>query len=739
MQLSMLRLCVSMVAVAAPALSGSASAQETVQQDGDASTGIEEIVVTAERHAQNVQRAPLAIQVFDAESALRAGLTSAADLAKLTTGLDVSAGGASTQLYIRGVGDTSFNPLANPGVAFNVDGVYVARPASIGGNFYDIARVEVLKGPQGTLYGRNANGGSINIITHEPELGSTGANLNFEAGNYSLAHVSGAVNFPLGAEMAIRGAFNIVSRDGYLSDGTNDDRQQSARLRLKWAPESGNLTLLLNGDYSHLDGDGVGYVWLPRRPGASKWEAAGSRAGVDYRNSFPPFGPLLTDNLPPQYQNSDLWNVSAQLDWNFDFATLTILPAYRHSDVKTAAFPTLEQSEDNRGSQKSIELRLGNSGADLTWVLGGYYFTESSVGSQTDRGGDPIQSVKFVYEPDTDAYAAFGQATVSLLDGLRLIGGLRYTYEKRRLDGTMSNQSPLLGTPGAILEVFASRAAFDGTTYKLGLEFDLAPRSMMYATLSTGFKAGGLNQTIPPLAVYEPERLTAVEIGTKNRFFDNRLQLNATLFHWKYKDLQDQRLTFDTTGNLNFLFFNVGEATIKGGTLELVAKPLEGGTFSAAVEYADSNYDSFTFRVPALVFAPGSTGCPTRVDGPDVVGDCAGFQVARVPRWTGTVSYEHEFMLTDDSAIVAGGSMKFASHRWLSTDFISAARGQPYAIFDANLTYRVDERYSVSLFGRNLGNKAYHTGGLQQVFVPGLFAATIAAPRTYGVQAQFNF
>ena len=165
------------------------------------SGGLQEIVVTAERHEESVQKAPLTIQVIGADSLKESGLTSAVDIAKLTTGVQIGVGGSSTQIYIRGVGDFAFNPLANPGVAFNVDGVYIARPDGLGGNFYDVARVEVLKGPQGTLYGRNANGGSINVITNEALVGETSGDFNLEYGNFNLIHTDGAVNLPVGAPL----------------------------------------------------------------------------------------------------------------------------------------------------------------------------------------------------------------------------------------------------------------------------------------------------------------------------------------------------------------------------------------------------------------------------------------------------------------------------------------------------------------------------------------------------------
>src|SRR5882757_7865869 len=234
--------CLSAHCVLAQSPSVRADAQPPPSQPAPAdsirNSGLEEIVVTAERHEQSVQSAPLTIQVVGSEDLRNSGITNVDGLQSLTTGLDFGHAGSSQQLFIRGVGDLSINELANPGVAFNVDGIYVGRPDGLGGNLYDLARIEVLKGPQGTLYGRNANGGSINVITNAPHLGEDSIDLSIEAGNYSLTHISGAANVSLTGDSALRAAFNIVHRDGYLSDGTDDDIEQSIRVRYKWQPSS---------------------------------------------------------------------------------------------------------------------------------------------------------------------------------------------------------------------------------------------------------------------------------------------------------------------------------------------------------------------------------------------------------------------------------------------------------------------------------------------------------------------
>lgn len=729
-------------------------AQEVATTTSEAGDGaIAEIVVTAERREQSLQKAPLTIQVIGGEQLAASGITDASGLQRLATGVEVGSGGGNSQIFIRGVGGAAFSPLSSPGVAFNVDGVYVGRPNGVNGNFYDIARVEILKGPQGTLYGRNANGGSINLITNAPRLGETSLDLAGEYGNYDHLRVTGAVNLPVSETAAVRGAFNIVNRDGFLSDGANDDIQQSGRLRFKWQPDP-DVTLLLNADYTHLGGKGGDYVYLPRRPGASHYEAQSEAAANAYMHSFGPLGALSDDVRPDSRQDSNLYNLSAQLDWTLgDFATLTLLPAYRNVHARYVTHFAGRFTGDEKSEQTSFEARLGNSGPDLTWVVGGYYFDERAPNSVNDiYVSDILQNYHILYSPKTRAYAAFGQATVSLADSFRVIAGARYTHEKRSLTGSITNAAT---TPPALLENFGGRKAFNGFSYRVGVEYDVTPSNLLFLTYSTGYKAGGFSQTVEPLNVFDPERLKSLEFGSKNRFLDNRLQINFGAFHWKYTDLQDQRVNIDPLGNVNFITFNSGDATFYGANIDIVARPSAADTISLSAEYAHSKYDRFFFQVPVPFYQPSAIGCPvsgpfapgatlpyesrgSSVNGgplPVVVADCSGFQVARVPKWTGNVSYARRFDLAGGGAITVDGSLKFSSARWLSVDFIPAERDGAYATVDTNLTYTsADDRWSIGLFGRNLTKTVYYTGGIQTAFIGGLVAANIAPPRTYGIR-----
>jgi len=703
--------------------------------------GLEEIVVTAERRSENLQKVPATIQVVTADQIANAGLSTPADLTTLTSGMNMSFGGSNTQIFIRGVGDFSYSPQDSPGVAFNVDGIYVGTPAGVAGNFYDIARIEVLKGPQGTLYGRNANGGSINVITNAPELRRDYADLNFEVGDYSLFHESGAVNVAIGDDAAVRGAFNIVRRNGYLSDGSDDDVQQDGRVRFKWEP-NGDVSLLLNADYSHIGGRGAGYTFLPQRPGSDPWESVTSPAANAYRASVLPLGPLINTAEPISSDNNTFYNFSGQLDWKFDFATLTVIPAYRHISIYAVTIPSFYISEATTGNQESLETRLGNVSNRLTWVVGAYLYRQLEDNSDGVNESPILQNVTVTLHPRTTAYAGFGQATFTVIDGLRLIGGLRYTYEHRTMSGLYINQSPVTGGPNQLLEDFGGAKNFSGVTYKAGVEYDVAPDNLLFFTVSTGYKAGGLGQTVAPLNVFQPEKLRSFEVGSRNEFLNHHLQLNLGAYDWHYTAIQDSRVTFDPLGVVNFLTINDGNATIDGFTADIVALPTSSDRVSLSAEYANSHYQSFSFEVPSFVFNPASTGCPSfgpipATPSPVIREDCTGFQLARVPNWTGVASYQHIFSLGAYGKVTLGAMAKFSTSRWLGTDFIPAERASGYGVFDTNLSYApTSGRWSVTAWVRNVADKAYYLGGQEQPFVGGLFQANISPPRTFGISAN---
>ena len=714
------------------------------------------ITVTAERREQSLQDSSLALQVLGSDELDRANVTQVHDLNTLVPGLQIGSGGNAPQIYIRGVGDFAASALSNPAVAVNIDGVYIARPQGVNSQFYDLQRIEVLKGPQGTLYGRNASGGAINLISNRPSLGGVEGYVGVTYGNYDNRQLEAAVNVPLGQTVAARLAVAAVDRDGYLSDGTDDDERVAGRLRMLWEP-SASTSLMLNADYANEGGNGPGYVMLPGPPGTDEWTSTSSPEANAQLAAQPPIGFLLPPTADDSFRDNEFWNVSAELNADVGFATLTVLPAYRHAEYSERNYPAGLRNTlpGTTAEQISLEARLGNSSDRLTWVVGGYFFDEKQDSEQQIFQG-MFQDNRVPANIKVRSYAAFGQATVSLTEAFRLIGGVRYTYERNRTAGAIYTFVPPFPVPPEDLPVlqlaFGGRTSFDALNWRAGAEFDVTPDSMLFATVSTGFKAGGFNQTIAPDDIYDPEKITAFEIGSRNTFLDGRLILNFEGFWWKLRDSQIAHVKFDPAGNINLVTDNAGEAEIRGANVELRAALSDSDTLRFFAEYNDAEYTDFTYDTAfsifgAPLFNPQSTGCPVSAPfsgstfGTQAATiDCSGFQMPRAPKWSGAATYAHTFDLARGDTVVLDGTAQFASSRWLGFDYVAPERADGYVTFDANLTYTApDERWSVAAYVRNIGNEAVYTGAGVHAFAPPLTYATIAPPRTYGVRLRYTF
>jgi iron complex outermembrane recepter protein len=728
-----------LILIAARAGAQSAATPPAASAAGDSLT---EIVVTAARREETLQKTSLAIVAATGAEVREAGVVQVTDLSKLVLGINVGMNGGSSQIFVRGVGDASANALSNPGVAFNVDGVYVGRPEAVNSNFFDVSRLEVLKGPQGTLYGRNSSGGAINLITNSPTFDGVNGTLNVESGNYNLFRVDGAVNVPITDTLAMRFAFNKVSRDGYLSDGTNDDHEQAFRWKTLWRP-SDAVSLAFNVDGADVTGKGPGYVYIPRLPGQSPWDADSSARSNAYLASFP-----SSAGVNPQGQDSSIDNkfldVSAQLDWDLGFATMTIIPAYRHGNTYDLDYDAQLQQISDKSNQETFEARLSHSGDIVKWVAGLYYFHEANPGQVHIDVGPTVLFTRIEYVPSGHSEAAFGETTFTVAEGFRLIAGARVTTEHRALNGIFFT-SPDNGATYVDHENFNGGVTFNAVTWKAGAEYDLTPHNMLYATASTGFKAGGLTQTTSPDNVYQPEKVLAYELGSRNRFLDDTLQLNLEAFRWTYKDQQQSFLTFDDTGSVNFLTENAGAATLYGFNVDLIDKVTRHDTVRLSTEYDHSRYSDFVINQPAIFFNPAATECKNvgTIPGPVLPLaqiDCSGFALPHAPEWTGLADYSHAFDLPNGDSIVLDANARFSSWTWLSANFVAEERAPSFHVFNAEATYLTGGgKWSVTGYVRNISNATEYTGGTISAQVPQIFAANINPPRTYGVQLHLSF
>lgn len=713
--------------------------------------GLEEVVVTAQRRIETVQKSSLAISVLGGEALRESGVSQARDLVALVPGLQIAAGANTLQTYIRGVGDFSSSALGQSAVAYNIDGVYIGDTPSVSALFYDLARVEVLKGPQGTLYGRNSSGGALNLITNRPQLETLSGEGSVEFGNYNAIRTTGAANLPLGQSMALRTAVNYVDRDGYLSDGSDDDEQHGGRVQVLVAPGD-RFSLLLGGDYEARSGTGPGVVLAPRQSGNGKFTGAvdpENNAALFAASFLPPFllytpgaglppAPGVTTGLlKDTFVDNIQRNANAEVNYDFGLATLTFIPAYRTARNEYGSYisgaPFLSEE---RTDQQSYELRLVRD-ADRLKAVAGIYYIDLEQRTRAQVFVSPIPGL--ITDQDarlgTESYAAFGQASFGITDAFRLIGGVRWTHEDRSIEARRTQD---------ITINFTNATAFESLTFRTGVEYDLTPENMLYATISKGFKSGGFNvfQPTPEFSnVYEPEILYSYTVGSRNRFFGNRMQFNIEGFYWDFKDSHQSHLAFDPIGALQFLTFNAASATIYGVDADLVVKPTPAGTFTATLAYLRAKFDDFVYEIPAATYSPAATGCAALPGTTDFIAiDCSGRPLPRAPRWSGTAGYQHEFNFAGGRSLVLGGDINFGSRRFVAVDYIPNEYVSSYFRMNAHVTFNtLDDRFSIGGFIKNIDDREVHIGGIQAALSPGLVYSTVDAPRTYGVRMTARF
>lgn len=732
-----------------------AAAQET------GTAGLEEVVVTAQRREETAQRAAVALTAVTGDALTQASVTQATDLTRLVPSIQVAPASSLTQIYLRGVGTFAANAFAEQGVAFNLNGVYLSRPAAPAGMFYDLERIEVLKGPQGTLYGRNATGGAVNVIAARPVIGETSGFIHTELGNYDTVKSSAAINVAVNDTAAFRFSGQYVERDGYFNDGYDDEDSHAARAQFRLDNAAVDFSIM--ADYAHIGGKGVGGTIMPLLAGEERLGPSDPRVIAEYltRPPTPPVPQIIARD--DGYQDNEYYGIIATLDADVGPATLTVVPAYRKTDLDFVSYSSsflidvLELSE-----QSSFEVRLANSSDTWNWVTGLYYFNENITADQffdQASNGTLIQS-----DLDTTSYAAFGQATYSITDTFRLTAGLRYTKDEKKQQ-TYAETRPFTGfvPPGPpdftpIIVVIPSNPVsdvdFDKTTWKVGIELDVAEQSLLYASVATGFKSGIL-YSATGRNYSDPETLTAYTIGSKNRFLGNTLQANLEAFYWDYEDqhiahLGPVQVAQTPTGPIFgpvFMTENAGQATIYGVETELLWLAGRSGLFSLNLQYLNTSYDELRYQAYSPTGAPPVVGCPATLT--DLTGttpaariydvDCSGRPLVNAPEWAINVGYEHGFEL-DRGRLILGIDSRIESSRYLSMEFLDLGKQESYTMSNLRLTYESEGGgLALTAFVNNIEDELVFSNSLQSPAKSGTVYNQMRPPRTYGMRLSLRF
>ncbi|NBC34975.1 TonB-dependent receptor [Novosphingobium sp. FSY-8] len=663
-----------LIAAWAPAAAAETSAEKPSLND---------IVVTAQKTTSTLQKTPIAISVVKGEDVAALGQTSADEVLKSVSGVEVQGAARGQVIAIRGLGTDTPPGVGESSVSTNFDGVYSIRAESNTLGFYDLERVEVLRGPQSTLYGRNATGGVVNMISANPVLNQRSLNVSMGAGNYSLMRGEAALNLPLGDTVALRVSGTGISRDGYLNNGHADQQGAGLRAKLLWKP-SAELSVLTGFEGAWLKGHGSGGV-----------EVANFAAGQHYTTADSGIG-------GQDYFGYKVWG---QVDWKVGPGTVTLIPAFQHgSGTNNGVFGGRGTygSDPANIDQGSVELRYASApGAKVQWLVGLYHYDYSQYTFSLDNATYG-SSAGYSYNRGI-SNAVFGQVTVPLAPGLRLIGGLRQTWDKRRASGT--------DVFGNIVGGSLSNSFFD---YRGGLEYDLGSHSLAYVTASSAFRPGGVNPFNG--STFLPERLHAYEVGVKNRFLDNRLQLNLSGFYYDYSKYQVVDFFIGATGP-NLVFYNV-DAKNYGLEADMQAALSTADTVNASLTYLHSRIEGDLILHPADPF--------TSVN-------FRGERLPHAPEWTIKGGYQHVFDLNRAGSLTARADLRYVSKQYIAPNNTSGATQDAYATVDASLAWRsANDRLSVTAFIKNITDKAVKTA----YFVGYVM---VGAPQTYGFTVSAKF
>ena len=726
------------------AFSGAALAQTSpataAPEAAAAPNVLQEVVVTAEKRSTNAQTTPVAMSVVTGNDLAKRQTTDIQGIMESLPSVHFGESEGMAQISIRGIGFDNVSVGGEARVAYHQDGVYLSRPDEVLGTLFDVSRIEVLRGPQGTLYGRNSTAGAINVITNDPTETLAGY-VNATIGSYDLAKLEAALGGPLGDGFSGRIAVESVDRDGYgrdLATGAQvqDDHEKAVRAKLKYSNPSDAFTAVLAADYLQENDhsitdvfDGEGGSTAPNTPGVP----AAFLFGGNVAKTSDPYD--LDQNVTPRY-NRRLYGVSLNASYKFDGFTLTSITGYRNSayswtsdyDLSSAPIATINISE--KSQQESQELRLSRNFDNLHVDVGAYFFHEALNGYTFipfDREliGAPSEVVTGYYAGgtlDTTAEAVFFNLDYNFVPQWDLVFGGRYSNEEKSIvegyelnfSQAYSPQNPIVPTSGD-----SQKASWSDFNPRVTLSYKPFSHVYSYLTYSTGFKSGGFNLggLQPPFA---PEVLTDYEGGVKIDWLQGTLRTNAAVFYYDYSNLQVSEIT-----NNSVQIVNAARATLKGVEADAQYSPDVRWLFGVDASLLSSRYDTF------------NTGDSDRA----YLGtlNLSGNQLTDAPPYKVDASAQYKWPLAFGDAVLRGdysatGKVYFSPYN------LATSSQKAYGELNASLAF-IDAagHWSVTMFVKNLNDSIhYNFKGVDSALVGFPIAGTLAPPRTFGITLGYK-
>lgn len=713
---------------------GQTAAQST-EEAAPAGAAAGEIVVTAQKRSESIQRVAASITALSGEALVERGLSGAESLAAQVPGLQYSEHANSTLFAIRGISLDILTGAGEPSVATHIDGVYQPRATAPLLDLTDVERVEVLRGPQGTLYGRNATGGTINFISAAPTK-DLQAGITVGAGSFDQRLVRGYVSGPIiGDAVRARLAASYDENDGAFQDQFGERLDGRKRTYVHGSVSigaGGPLSVDLSGYYIREKMTGPIQALVQQGP---FFELVFPDQEVSYTTE--PYR-VFIDYMPRTVRDLKLF--TGRVSWEIsDDLTLRSITGYADSDYRTrfdgdsttlnyiaVGDPTTTGPRTGDSRSFSQELNLSGNLGPLEFVAGLFYFHEKfkpfvAFNFPVGIPGAATPNTNFYAKADerTDSYAAFADLTYHVTDRFRVVGGLRGSKDRKIYDQTFGFSLPgfPLGTgPGMACVNERYKESWSSLTPKAGLQFDANSRTMLYAQYQKGNKSGAFNLTVCGNKV-DPENVSSFEIGLKSRVLENTLTLNLSAFHYDYKDLQVLR--FVTVGGVDTsILDNAATAKVDGFELEAAARPSPRVGVNVAFSYLDARYSTF--------FA--GTGV-----------DYSGNRLNRAPEFTVKSGAEYRLPLTGFfSELTLRGELNLTSRVYFSPDNSRSLSQESVAIVNAYATLASENGIEARVFGRNLSNVAVLANAFPsstQNAVQGFYGL----PRTWGIELSKRF
>lgn len=693
-----------------------------------------DIVVTATRRESRLQTTPLAVTAVGSDELATRGISNVEDLTMAVPGLSFGQNLGQAHIAIRGVGADNVTTGQDPRVAYYQDSVYIGRSAAQLGGFFDVERVEVLKGPQGALYGRNATGGAISVISAAPTT-STRGYVRLQYGNYADRLLEAAYGGPVSDTLSFRAAVRANRRDGYgqnlLLEKDIDDRDEYAgRLSLLWQPTA-NLSFLTVGDYSRQNDNAFGLHLIGR--GNPNVPLAGVALGGLY---------LLKDrdvfNNTQPTANTKIYGIRETITLDADWGTLTSITAFRKSSTEFLTdfdATSLDLSFNfirEYARQFSQEIQVAGDIESFNWLVGALYFNERirartnfPFNSILTGGANSLRQGFFSGgNLNSESIAPYFRVGYEIAPRLNISAGGRFTYEKKSIDDTfMFDFSRPFDLGNAIIPVQPFPRSADVTYRKFSpsatVDYQFSDAVFGYLTYSEGFKSGGyaVGVNAPP---FEPEVIKNIELGIKTTSLGGRLRANFTVFHYDYANLQVS-IVRGTQARIE----NAASAKVNGVEFETTIGPFSGFTFNGSATYLDSKYKNYVSINPIFI-----------ANGPQ---DLNGNQLTQSPKFSVNLSGQKSWEL-GNGELVARTEYHHVSRIYFTPFNQQNISQEGFGLLSGSVAYRSNDGWSIDAYIKNAANKlavAQSFVGTPLLGFPNV--GVLIPPRTYGIKISYEF